>query len=181
MSRIGSTYGEALYMLARDGGLSQVILQQLAVLDLSFSAEPDFLRLLDAPNLAKAERCDILDDCFRGRIEDYLLNFLKILTEKGMIRHFRHCMNAYRELYNQDHGILVVNTVTAVSMTETQIYALEKKLQKITGKQIQLVCKVDRNILGGIRLDFDGKRLDGTVAHRLEAVRKMLKAGTVWS
>ena len=175
MTGVGSVYGEALYTLAREEGLSQVILQQLKVLDGCFAAEPDFLRLLSAANLPKEERCQILDRSFRGKVEAYVLNFLKILTEKGYMRYFSDCVKAYRELYNQDNGILPVTAVTAVPMTEKQEKALTMKLQSITGKRIELVSKLDPNVLGGMRLDYDGKRVDDTVAHRMDAVRNMLK------
>ena len=175
MTGVGSVYGEALYTLAREEGLSETILQQLKVLDSCFAAQPDFIRLLGAPNLPKAERCRILDDSFRGKVAPYVLNFLKILTEKGYMRHFDHCVKTYRELYNKDNGILPVTAVTAVPMTDKQVTALTMKLQQITGKRIELVAKLDPNILGGMRLDYDGKRVDDTVAHRMDAVRNMLK------
>ena len=41
-------------------------------------------------------------------------------------------------------------------------------------KQIKLLNKVDPTVLGGVRLDFDGKRLDDTVSHRLDAIRSLL-------
>ena len=175
MTGVGSVYGEALYTLAREEGLSETILQQLKVLDSCFATDPDFIRLLGAPNLPKAERCQILDTSFRGKAEPYVLNFLKILTEKGYMRHFSDCVKAYRELYNQDNGILPVTAVTAVPMTDKQEKALTMKLQQITGKRIELVSKLDPNVLGGMRLDYDGKRVDDTVAHRMDAVRNMLK------
>ena len=175
MTGAGSVYGEALYTLAREEGLSQAILQQLKVLDSCFAAEPDFIRLLGAPNLTKEERCQVLDSSFRGKVQPYVLNFLKILTEKGYMRHFSDCVRTYRELYNQDNGILPVTAVTAVPMTEKQEQALTMKLQQITGKRIELVSKLDPNVLGGMRLDYDGKRVDDTVAHRMDAVRNMLK------
>lgn len=175
MTEVGSVYGEALYTLAREEGLSETILQQLKTLDSCFAGEPDFLRLLGAPNLPKAERCQILDDCFRGKVEPYVLNFLKILTEKGYMRHFAACVLTYRELYNQDNGILPVTAVTAVPLTREQEDKLAQKLHKITGKRIELANKLDASILGGMRLDYDGKRVDDTVSHRLDAVRSMLK------
>ena len=175
MTNVGSVYGEALYSLARDEQLSQVILEQLKVLDGCFAGEPDFIRLLSAPNLSKEERCRILDDSFRGNLQPYVLNFLKILTEKGYMRHFSECVKAYREHYNQDNGILPVTAVTAMPMTDKQVKALTMKLQQITGKRIELVSKLDPNVLGGVRLDYDGKRVDDTVAHRMDAVRNMLK------
>ena len=175
MTGVGSVYGEALYTLAREEGLCETILQQLKVLDSCFAAEPDFVRLLGAPNLPKTERCQILDDSFRGKVEPYVLNFLKILTEKGYMRSFSDCVGAYRELFNRDNGILPVTAVTAVPMTEKQVQSLTMKLQQITGKRIELMSKLDPNVLGGMRLDYDGKRVDDTVAHRMDAVRNMLK------
>lgn len=174
MNSVGSVYGEALYALAREEGLSQAILKQLLVLDRCFTAEPDFLRLLSAANLPKSERCRILDDCFRDRIDDYLLNFLKILTKKGFIRQFSRCVGYYQASFNRDQGILTVTAITSVPMADRQVQELTKKLQHITGKQIELVLKLDPRILGGIRLDYAGKRLDDTVTRRLETIRNLI-------
>ena len=175
MTGVGSVYGESLYTLAREEGLSQAILQQLKVLDSCFAAEPDFLRLLGAPNLPKAERCQILDDCFRGKVEPYVLNFLKILTEKGYIRHFSDCCDAYMSRYYEDNGILPVTAITAVPMTEEQTRKLREKLCAGTGKNILLHSRVEPGTLGGVRLEYDGRQLDDTVANRLQSIRDLLK------
>ena len=174
MTQVGSVYGEALYDLCKSEDLTADILQQITVLEESFAQEPDFLRLLSSANLGKQERCEVLDNTFRGKVHAYVLNFLKILTEKGYSRHFSDCCAAYREHYNQDHGILPVQAVTAVALTENQKAKLSAKLGEITGKTIQLTNRVEPACLGGVRLDFDGKRLDDTVSHRLESVRSML-------
>ena len=175
MTQAGIVYGEALYDLAKAEGLSGEILSQITVLAESFREEPDFLRLLAAPNLSKAERCDILDKSFREKVHPYVLNFLKILTEKGYVRHFADCCGAYRDCYNRDNGILPVTAVTAVPLTGAQTEKLTKKLSELTGKTVSLTNRVDPDILGGVRLDYDGKRLDDTVSHRLESVRGLLK------
>ena len=175
MTGVGNVYGEALYLLAKEEDRSKTILEELKVLDESFTQEPDFLRLLSSPNLPKAERCQILDDSFRGKIDPYLLNFMKILTEKGYIRHFSDCRKGYTLHYNQDNGILSVTAVTAVALSGAQAEKLTGKLESITGKTIELINRVDPGIYGGVRLDYDGQRLDDTVAHRLENIRNLLK------
>ena len=175
MTQIGSVYGEALYSLAREEGLEKAILEELKVLDQSVSQEPAFLKLLSAPNLSKDERCKIIDDCFRGKVHEYVLSFMKILTEKGYIRRFSECVEAFREQYNADHGILCVTAVTAVAMSEAQAEKLCDKLAGITGKTIDLTNRVDPSCIGGVRLDYDGKRLDDTVSHRLDAIGSLLK------
>ncbi len=175
MTQVGNVYGQALYDLAKSEDLTTQILNEMAVLRQSFEAEPEFLKLLGTPALTKQERCGILDDSFRGKLQPYLLNFLKILTEKGYIRHYSHCCDAYREQYNRDNGIMPVTAVTAVPMTQEQQQRLTQKLESLTGKTIELHCRIDPACLGGVRLDYDGKRLDDTVAHRLDAIRGVLK------
>ena len=175
MTQVGSVYGDALYALALEESLSTQILNEISVLELSFRAEPDFIRLLCSPNLSVQERCNILDDSFRNLVHPYVLNFLKILTEKGYMRHFFDCCKAYEESYNRDNGILPVTAITAVSLNAAQAEKLTAKLCQITGKQVKLHNRVDPEVLGGVRLDYDGKQLDDTVSHRLDAIRSLLK------
>ena len=174
MTEVGNVYGESLYELAKEENLTKLIGDQLAVLQQAFRQEPDFIRLLSSPNLTKMERCQILDDSFRGKVHGYLLNFLKILTEKGYMRYFSDCCDAYTEHYDQDNGILRVDAVSAVELTNAQKEKLMQKLSRITGKEIALRNRIDPAVLGGIRLDYDGQRLDDTVSHRLDAIRNVL-------
>ncbi len=175
MTQTANTYAQALYALAKDENLSKQILDELDVLKQAFDREPEFVRLLSAANLPKAERCAILDESFRGKVHIYVLNFMKILTEKGYIRQFSDCCKAYRQQYNTDNGILTVQAVTAVALTEEQSARLTEKLAKQTGKTVELVNRVDPEVMGGVRLDYDGKRVDGTVKNRLDAIGNMLK------
>ena len=175
MTEIGNVYGRALYDLAVSEEQASQILSEMKVLQESFRQEPAFLKLLSVRNLSKAEQCAVLSESFEGKLHPYVLNFLKLLTEKGYIRHFFDCVDTYRACYNEDHNILSVTAVTAVVLTPEQTERLTKKLEKITGKSIELACRLDPDSLGGVRLELDGKCLDDTVAHRLESVRQLLK------
>jgi len=175
MTQIGNAYAQGLYALAKDEELTEVILQQLEVLQKSFGEEPAFLRLLATPNLSKQERLEVLDTSFREKVHPYVLNFLKLLTEKGKIVHFPQACAAFREQYNTDHGILPVRAVSAVALTPAQTKRLTEKLCAITGKTVELTNRIDPACLGGIRLDYDGKRVDGTVKNRLDGMAATLK------
>lgn len=175
MTQVGNVYGEALYDLAKAENLTETVLSQITVLNGCFQQDPDFLRLLASANLSKEERCGILDRSFGTHVHPYVLNFLKILTEKGYARYFGECCQAYRDHYNADNGILPVTAVTAVALSVDQTRRLTAKLSSLTGKTVELSNRVEPGILGGVRLDYDGKRVDDTVAHRLDAIRGLLK------
>lgn len=175
MTEIGSVYGRALYELAVSEALSDQILSQLNVLQQSFAQEPDFLKLLSVRSLSKAEQCSIISESFDGKLHPYMVNFLKLLTEKGYIRRFADCAAAYRNAYNEDNNILPVTAVTAVELSAEQTERLKKKLESITGKSVELTNRVDADCLGGVRLELEGECMDDTVSHRLESVRLLLK------
>ena len=144
-----------------------------------FKANPDYLHLLSTPSIPKRERCGLLDEALRDQVHLYVLNFLKILCEKGTLRELSGCARAYRVRYNQAHGILEATATTAVAMTEQQAKSLHEKLEKLTGKTIDLKTKVDPAVLGGIRLDVEGTELDGTVQNRLSALRRDIASVTL--
>ena len=175
MTDAANQYGTALYELARDENLLEEILPQLQVLCQVTDQDPQFLMLLSSPSVPKEERCRILDTTLKGKVHPYLLNFLKILTEKGYMKQFPGCCRVFREHYNKDKGIVCVTCVTAAPLTPELRNRLSEKLSSVTGKTIDLTCKVDGSCLGGVRLDFDGKQVDGTVRRRLEDVRNILK------
>ncbi len=174
MTGRAQTYGEALYELCRDEKLSGDVLQELQMTADIFGKNPDFVRLLSLPSVPKAERCGLLDESFGGRVHPYTLSFLKLLVENGVIRELASCEKAYRRRYNEDSGILEVTAVTAVPLTPELREKLAKKLASATGKCIDLTCRVDQDLLGGMRVEMAGKRYDGTVRSRLAELQKSL-------
>ena len=175
MTQTANVYAQALYTLAREEDLCDAILAEMNALEGIFRDNPGYMQLLSAANVSKEERCQILDEGFRGKVQPYVLNFMKLLTEKGYIRQFPDCCKAFAAQYDLEHGILPVQAVSAVALTEIQQERLTKKLETITGKTIRLTNKVDPACLGGLRLDYDGKRVDGTVQNRLDSIGKLLK------
>ena len=179
MTETAKMYGGSLYDLAAEEGLETRILGELDEVQQLLKQNPDYLRLLSTPSIPKKERCGLLDEALRGQVHLYVLNFLKILCEKGTLRELSGCARAYRIRYNQAHGILEATAISAVPLTEQQRAALYAKLESLTGKTIDLKTKVDAKVLGGIRLDIEGTELDGTVQNRLASLRRDIAAVTL--
>ena len=175
MSTLSTGYAQALYDLAAEEKLEELLLEELETLQQVFAGEPDFLRLLSSPELGKEERCKVLEDTLFERVHPYIFSTLSLMTRKGQVRHFCGCCKEYRRLYDEAHGILAVSALTAIPLTEDQCRRLTEKLETVTGKTVRIQNRVDPACMGGVRLDFDGKRLDGTVRGSLLALGEHLK------
>ena len=55
---------------------------------------------MDSRALPKAERLALLDTAFAGKVHPYLVNFMKILCERGAFSQFAMCREAYVGGYN---------------------------------------------------------------------------------
>ena len=174
MTQVGSVYGQALYALAKEEQLCEVIYSDLQVLKECFAAEKEYLVLLTAANISVEERCQVVDAAFRDRVHPYVLNFLKVLTEKGYAREFQDCFVSFEKQYHEDNDILPIKAVSAIPLSEEQTEKLIAKLSSITGKHIKLTKEVLPECKGGVRLDLEGKRLDDTILKRLNDVRDLL-------
>ena len=179
MTETARMYGGSLYDLAAEEGLEARILGELDEAVALFKANPDYLHLLSTPSIPKKERCGLLDEALRDQVHLYVLNFMKLLCEKGALRELSGCARAYRLRYNEAHGILEATAVSAVPLTAEQTRRLHEKLEKVTGRHIDLKTKVEPAVLGGIRLDIEGTELDGTVRSRLAGLRSSIAAATL--
>lgn len=170
MTELAKRYGGSLYELAAEESLTDSILQELTLAESSCKQEPEYLRLLQTSSIPKQERCGLLDKAFEG-MHPYVVNFLKILCEEDLLGELSGCLDAYRARYDADHGIAEATVTSAVPLSADEREKLLAKLQAKTGKTIRLTEKTDPSVLGGLRLDLAGERLDGTVQRRLELLR----------
>ena len=174
MTKLAREYGEGLYALAVEEKTEEAWLGDLATLLAVFREQPDYLRLLGNMALPREERLALLDQTFRGRLHPYLLNFLKLLCERGVLGDFSGCEQTYRELYNEAHKVVEAVVTTGVALTDDQRSRLLKKLRDMTGERVNITEKVDPAVLGGVVLEMNGRRYDNSVATRLETMRRVI-------
>lgn len=174
MTATARVYGESLYELAREEKKEYKLLKEIQSVRDILQSEPEYSRLLSNPALTKDERKTAVHEAFSGRIDEYLLNFLKILTENGTLSQLPKMSERFEELYNEDKGILPVHCVSAVALTTDERKRLVSALEKRTRKTVVLSEKVDPSVLGGIRLTYGGRLFDGSVKGRLEEIEKQL-------
>lgn len=66
------------------------------------------------------------------------------------------------------NGVVVADIASARPLDE----AVKAEITAMLGaKSVQLRESVDETLLGGIRIDTPGKRFDGTIRHKLNALR----------
>lgn len=174
MTQTARVYGGSLYELAVEEQLVESIGSQMEEIRQIFWENPDYMKLLSEPSVPWKERTLLVDQAFGEQAEKYLVNFIKILCERNILREYGGCCEEFRRRYNADHGIAEAVVTGAVPLNDTQMEALKQKLENISGRKISLSQKTDPSVVAGIRVELEGKLLDGTVQGRLSALSRKL-------
>ncbi len=174
MTKTAKIYGSGLYDLALEEQLTETIMTELEEVRKIFWENPDYQKLLGLPSIPKSERCKLVEDAFGEQAERYLVNFLKILCERGIIMEFGGCCDEYTRRYRIDHNISEAVVYSAVPLSASQRDALKDKLEKMSGKSVILTEKLQPSLIAGIRVELDGKQLDGSLQGRLAGISRKL-------
>ena len=174
MIPIVKKYADALFQLAWDEGVDGIILTEFDKVRGLLDENPDYVRLLDAPNIPRQERVAVLDEALSGAVHPYLLSFLKLLSERCLCYYYRYAALRYRTCYNLAHGRIEAVATTAKPLRPDQLERLRLRLEEVTGKQVDMENRVDPSVLGGVCLEYECTELDGTLRQRLDGIGKTL-------
>lgn len=174
MTETARVYGGSLYELAQEEHLEEEILSEMKEIRALFRENPEYPRLLAEPSIPRKERIGLIDAAFGSQAEPYLVNFIKLLCEKNLLREFGGCQEAFQRRYFAAHNIAEAVVTSAASLSKEQEELLKKKLETMSGKTVVMELKTDPSVLAGVRVELDGKLLDGTVKGRLAELSRRI-------
>jgi F-type H+-transporting ATPase subunit delta len=171
--KVAEAYAEALFQLASENDCLDETYCDLSSVSDIFDENPGFIDLLSSPTLSKEEKLSVLNKTFKddGSI---LFDFLCLLTERNRIRCISQIKNDFRNFYNQKNGIEEVTVTSSIPLSEDERCRLIVKLQNKLSKRIKLTEKVDKSLIGGVRLKYGDTLIDNSVASRIENIAEEL-------
>jgi len=176
MSEISVEYGAGLFAAARDAGVDEEILAETRAL--AGVLTRGYLHLVSNPDIPKTERIGLIGELLDGRVQPYLANFVKLMVERSLAFEITDAFAEYEKLYYEHHAIVRVVCESAVALTDKQKEKLRAKLEAHTGRRIEIEYAVNPSLIGGVKLSFDNRLVDGTVKNKLREIGAAL-TGTV--
>jgi len=104
-------------------------------------------------------------------LEPDLSRFVALLAKKGRTEYLRRILRTFVDLYCESVGLRHVTLTTAVPSPKLES-TVKADLESRLGCKILLETQVDPALIGGYRLEVDGKMLDATVRRQLQVLRR---------
>jgi F-type H+-transporting ATPase subunit delta len=173
MEEIAQVYARALFEVAKEQGLLDVVREQLG----QFADALNDNRLVSifffSPYFSTEEKKAGLGRMVTGA-EPIFENFLEALLERHRMPAIFRIRTAYEQLWETENRLLPVQVTSAVALDEETVSSIGARIGQQTGRKIELSSEVDDSIIGGIVLRVGNVILDASIRSRLEQLRKQV-------
>lgn len=170
-TQVARRYALALFKSGLDSGNLDIIaadihqLRSFAIKDKSFSG------FLEAPQVSTEHKVAVLRNLFTTRLAPRLLLFLELLLEKHRTGLLSDIVSQFGKLIEDYKGLIRARIVTAIYLTDEERARLKEKLEKISGKKIDIIHKIDESIIGGMIVYLHNQVIDRSIRRQLEVLR----------
>lgn len=172
----GRLYAEAILNLAEESGQGDTLLEELQQLVGILDSNPKVDHFFSSPLVDEGGRARVIEEMFKGRASDLLVDSLLVINRKGRLDMLRAIAEAYRLAYRDRRGLVDVHVRTAVPLTDALRARLVEAITAAIGKRPTLVERVDPALIGGLVVEVAGQKIDASVATRLHGLSQALLA-----
>lgn len=174
MSVVGDRYAESLFDLAKEEIQVTQYLDDIKLVGEVLDSDPQIVQFFNHVLIENDKKIQLLDQSFKGNVDQYVLNFLKLLVQSRRIRYIDDIVKSYINLSNQYLGIEEGMIYTPYELTDQQIQDIEKAISQKENKKVTLKVSIDPSLLGGIKVQIANRIYDGTIKNKVEMLKKEL-------
>ena len=174
MSVVGDRYAESLFDLAKEENKVTQYLDDIKLVGEVLDSDPQIVQFFNHVLIENDKKIQLLDQSFKGNVDQYVLNFLKLLVQSRRIRYIDDIVKCYINLSNQYLGIEEGMIYTPYELTDQQIQDIEKAISQKENKKVTLKVSIDPSLLGGIKVQIANRIYDGTIKNKVEMLKKEL-------
>jgi len=167
-------YARSLLELATERNEAVPMAQELAGLRQIVDENRSFQMFLADPGISIAERDQMIDRLFKGRVSPLLEKFLRVLNSHGRLGGIVHVVDAYDELLDEQLGKIEVDVTVAHKLESAQLEQVRQRVSQALKKDAVVHQYVDENIIGGLVIRVQDKLIDASVRTQLTALRERM-------
>jgi F-type H+-transporting ATPase subunit delta len=170
------SYAQSILDLANESQQAEAIGEELGRLRQIVDENPSFREVLSNPSISIAERQQLLDRVFRGKLTTLLFNTMGVLNQKNRLGLISQIAQAYDDLLDAQVGKVEVDLTVAQKLDSNQLEQARQKITASLGRDAVVHQYVDDNIIGGMIVRVGDKLIDASVRYQLRAMREQLLA-----
>jgi F-type H+-transporting ATPase subunit delta len=174
-SNIAKRYARAFFKTAQQVGRHEDCFGELGRFSTLLKENESLYQFLANPIFAQPDKKAVVETLLeKAGISLLTANFLKLLVDKRRIGILSDIEGCYLELMDEALKRARVTVKTASPLNGELSARLQKGLESLTGKQVEMTVLEDPSLLGGIVVRIGDTIYDGSIKTQLNNIRNLL-------
>lgn len=172
VSRIAERYAKSLLEYAIESNSLEQVVDDVALLRKSLESRDLFL-LIKSPIIDTSKKRSIFSKLFDDKVGPVMRSFSDIIMRKGRENVLPEMLTSFDILHKIYQKVSTVTLTTAAPLSDEALSKISSTLEgsHSTQKNVELETKVDPELIGGFRLEFEDKQYDNSIAAKLKELR----------
>jgi F-type H+-transporting ATPase subunit delta len=166
-------YATAIFQLASEAGDIAGIGRDLHTFIAALAADAGVNRFFRSPVVDRAEKSAVIAQAF-DKLNEVALHAILLLIRKRREALAPEIVAQFDVLERRARGAQTLNVTSARPLAKADLDALVAKLAAAFKTPFDVTQNVDPELIGGVRITMGDKRIDGTIAGRLDDLARML-------
>ena len=171
---VASIFIDALLEIAIKKGLFEQVEKDLDLICDVMTKHENLKKVLFHPSIARIDKKDTIKKIFGKSVSDLTRNFLYLLVDRKKEEVLEYIPLVYKNAIDEKKGILKARVRTVIPLTGNRLNNLKGRLNRLTGKTVEVEVVRDPNIIGGLVIQIGNKMIDGSVVSRLKNLKTKL-------
>lgn len=164
-------YALSLFEISNEENILNEVENNINFIDKAFSDSDDFRKFISNPTLKKTDRLNVINEIGnKNNFNQIFLNFLKILVENNRIFFLKKIVSDFKKIASTFRGELNATVSMPTKMSENQISEIEKMLNDILKKKVNLNFKLDQSLISGAKLQIGSLMVDDTAKAKFNKI-----------
>lgn len=169
---VASRYAKSLIDLAIETKQLEEVRNDMRLIKAVCKSNPDFVNLLESPIVKTDKKMAILTSIFEGKISIITQTFLKLIATKRRESYIDDMAISFDEMYKSYLNITTVKVESAIKLDDNSRNQILEIVKQSTKGEIELVEKVNPELIGGFILTINDTQVDQSVRRRLSELKK---------
>ncbi len=170
--RVASRYAKSILDLSIEKGLLEEVFADFNALAAMAKANHELGLALSNPVLTSEKKLKVLKALFANKSCELTISFFEIVSRKNRDNILVDIAKEFVAQYNLYKSIQVAEVTTTSSLTAAQRDQIVDVVKQISGmKTVQLVEKINADLIGGFVLKVNDRQLDESISSKLKALR----------
>lgn len=171
-------YAIAVDSLARERGIAERIGADLTAIAEVIGEQGPVHEFFVSPVVPRPDKERLLTQALESKVDPVALHTLLLLVRKRRETLLAALVNEYLALQRAARGAETVVLTSARALDRGEYRKLVEQLERLYGKEFEVSEKVDPSLIGGARLMMGDRRIDASIAGRLDNLARELTVTT---